>query len=101
MGTNRNIKKKANDDYQKRCEDSLGLNSAETTFVFVTPRRWGGKDDWVQAKNGEGIWAEVRAYDADDLEQWLELAPAVHTWFARLLGKWSEDAQDLESFWEE
>jgi len=101
MGTNRNVKKKANDDYQKRCTNSLGLDSAETTFVFVTPRRWGGKDKWVQEKNSEGIWGGVRAYDADDLEQWLELAPAVHTWLAQLLGKWSPDAQDLESFWEE
>lgn len=101
LGVKLDVKGKADADYQKRCDNSLGLIPAETTFVFVTPRRWGGKDDWVRKKNCEGIWAEVRAYDADDLEQWLELAPAVHTWLARLIGKWSEDTQDIGSFWDE
>ncbi|MBE9114394.1 hypothetical protein IQ249_00635 [Lusitaniella coriacea LEGE 07157] len=101
LGVNRKVKGKADDDYQKRCADSLGLTSSETTFVFVTPRRWGGKDDWIRAKNSEGIWAEVIAYDADDIEQWLELAPAVHIWLALLLGKWSENDQDIGSFWDE
>ncbi|NJO80300.1 MAG: hypothetical protein HC827_18510 [Cyanobacteria bacterium RM1_2_2] len=91
---------KATEDYQKRCTNPLGLNPAETTFVFVTSRRWRDKDSWAQEKTNEGIWAEVRAYDAVNLEQWLERAPNAHNWFARLLGKWTEDAQDLESFWE-
>jgi hypothetical protein len=101
LGVNRDVKGKADGDYQKRCEDPLGVVSAETIFVFVTLRRWGGKDDWVRKKNDEGIWAEVRAYDADDLEQWLELAPAVHAWLAQLVGKWTEGAQDISSFWDE
>lgn len=101
FGANKEIKGKADDDYCKRSTKPLNVIPAETTFIFVTPRRWGNKDNWVQEKNNEGIWAEVRAYDADDLEQWLELAPAVHTWLAKILGKWLEDAQDLGSFWEE
>lgn len=101
LGVSRDVKGKADSDYQKRCTKPLGVVPAETTFVFVTPRRWGGKDDWVRKKNDEGIWAKVRAYDADDLEQWLELAPAVHAWLAQLVGKWSEDAQDLGSLWNE
>jgi hypothetical protein len=101
LGVNGGVKKKAESDYQKRCTNPLGVVPAETTFVFVTPRRWGGKDDWVREKNDEGIWAEVRAYDADDLEQWLELAPAVHAWLAQLVGKWTEGTQDISSFWDE
>ncbi len=101
LGVNRDVKGKADGDYQKRCTNPLGVVPTETTFVFVTPRRWGRKDDWVREKNDEGIWAEVRAYDADDLEQWLEFAPAVHAWLAQLVGKWTEGAQDLSSFWDE
>lgn len=101
LGVNTRIKTKADADYKKRCDDSLGLSPPEITFVFVTPRRWAGKERWVQKKNSEGIWAEVRAYDADDLEQWLELAPAVHAWLAQILGKWSENFQDLSSWWDE
>src|SRR5581483_906571 len=42
---------------------------------------------------------EVRAYDADDLEQWLELAPAVHIWLSRLVGKSPSGVVDLETAW--
>lgn len=101
LGVNQDVKGKADDDYDKRVKNPLGVVPAETTFVFVTPRRWGNKDKWERDKKSEGIWADVRAYDADDLEQWLELAPAVHAWLARLVGKWSEEAQDLGSFWDE
>jgi hypothetical protein len=99
MGATAAVKGKADGDYAKRCEEPLGVDPAQSTFVFVTPRRWGGKDEWVRGKQDEGIWSEVRAYDADDLEQWLELAPAVHVWLSILLGKHPEDAMDLGSFW--
>lgn len=99
MGVTAGVKGKADGDYVKRCEEPLGVDPAQSTFVFVTPRRWGGKDEWVRGKQAEGIWREVRAYDADDIEQWLELAPAVHVWLSILLGKHPEDAMDLGSFW--
>jgi hypothetical protein len=101
LGTNKDIKGKADDDYDKRCKAPLETNPAETTFIFVTPRRWANKDKWIQEKNTEGIWAEVRAYDADNLEQWLEIAPAVHSWLARLIGNFPEGALSLGDFWDE
>ncbi len=101
FGATRDIKGKADSDYKKRCAEPLGIIPAQAAFIFVTLRRWGRKDDWTQEKNQEKIWAKVIAYDADDLEQWLELAPGVHTWFSRILGKWSEDTLDLGGFWEE
>ncbi len=51
FGTNRSIKTKADEEYEKRKQDSLGLVPAETTFVFVTLRRWGGKDKWVKTES--------------------------------------------------
>jgi hypothetical protein len=101
FGTNRAIKGKADADYTKRCNEPLAINPAETTFIFVTPRRWGNKDEWIEEKNAERIWAEVRVYDADDLEQWLEIAPAVHSWLARLIGKFPEGALSLGDFWDD
>jgi hypothetical protein len=99
LSTNKAVKGKADDDYEKRCKDPRGIDPAQCTFVFVTPRRWGGKDDWVAARQNENVWREVRAYDADDLETWLDLAPAVHIWLSLLIGKHPENAMDLESFW--
>lgn len=99
FGTNKHVKSKADDDYEKRKENPLGIVPAETVFVFVTPRRWSKKAEWMQARQAEGFWREVRVYDADDLETWLESAPAVHVWLSILLGKHPETAVDIENFW--
>lgn len=99
LGTGKAVKGKADDDYEKRKADPLDQIPAETTFVFVTTRRWGGKDDWVNARQAEGFWKEVRAYDADDLATWLETAPHIHIWLSIVLGKHPEAAVDLSHFW--
>ena len=101
IGTGRNIKSKANDDYSKRTENPNGVTPSKTTFIFVTSRRWSEKDKWIEEKNREGIWAKVQAYDADDLEEWLELAPSVHAWLSQLIGKMPPDVQDLEDYFED
>jgi hypothetical protein len=85
LGTGVDFRSKANSDYRSRSEDPLGRDPATTTFVFVTPRHWADKQEWAAAKRGEGVWADVRVFDVDDIEQALELAPAVHARFP----KWS------------
>lgn len=101
IGTNRDIKGKADSDYEKRKADPLRLQPGDTTFVFVTPRRWGGKDKWVEARRAEGFWRDVRAYDADDLAAWLERALGVHLWLSILIGKHPEGATDISNFWDD
>jgi hypothetical protein len=66
----------------------------------VTPRHWNNKTHWVEEKKKDGFWCDVRAYDADDLEQWMELAPSVHIWASILLGKHPKNVEDLDTFWE-
>lgn len=101
LGADRGVKGKADSDYEKRTKDPLGLDPKETTYIFVTPRRWRDKDKWVASKRKEAIWRDVRAYHADDLAAWLESAPGVHVWLSVLLGKHPEEAVDLGRFWEE
>src|ERR1700722_4887730 len=62
-----NILQKACDDYQKRTAEPAPLDPASSAYVFVTPRHWPKKDKWAKARQDEGLWREVRAYDADDL----------------------------------
>ena len=92
---------KASADYGKRTDDPQGVAPAGATFVFVTPRQWSGKRNWVKERCDEGKWAEVRAFDASDLATWLEQAPAVSAWFARLIGKLPAGGYTtLEDWWE-
>lgn len=100
FGTDQKIKGKADEDYKKRTENSQGIDKKSTTFVFVTSRIWTKRDEWVQKKNADGQWAEVKGLNAGDLETWLELCPAVHRWFAReIIGKRSDGSWDIEQAW--
>ncbi len=86
---------KANDDYEKRTTEPLGLERTSATFVFVTSRRWTGKRQWESEHREEGIWRDVRAFDADDLVMWLEQAPKVSQWFASKIYKLPFDHQAI------
>ena len=82
LGTNQDPQSKANADYEKRTGDPLGYNPLDATFVFVTPRTWTKKEEWVSQKKEEKKWKDVIVYDGISLEQWLDEAPAVSRWFA-------------------
>src|SRR5215216_2554106 len=101
IGTNKGIRAKADQDYEKRKVDPLGYSPAETTYIFVTPRRWRDKDAWIIERQSEGVWKDVRAYDADDIEAWLEIGPNVHIWLSILLGKHPESVVDISNYWSE
>lgn len=100
LGSSGNVKGKADVDYEKRTTDPLGINQSESTFVFVTSRRWKNKAQWAADRKKEGMWGDVRAFDADDLEEWMETAPAVHIWLSIHLGKHPHGMIDAESYWQ-
>lgn len=100
LSTRSDSKGKADDDYKTRSDNPLQLHPPNTSFVYATARRWSGKENWVDEKQREGVWKDVRAYDADDLDTWIEQAPAVDLWFSILLGKRPLGAIDLNSFWD-
>lgn len=99
LGVDQDPRRKAEEVYQQRTKDALGLEKSETTFVFVTPRKWTQKRKWCQEKNNLRVWKEVRAYDSADLEEWLETAPGVDAWFATIIGKRPQGLTDLEEHW--
>ena len=106
FGVSANPKGKADDDYEKRKAtqpySAVGrVDPTSTTFVFVTPRRWSAKTKWLKKRRAESFWHDVRVLDADDLETWLEQAPATHVWLSTLLGRRPVGADDLEAIWQD
>jgi len=97
FGTNKNINKKAEDDYQKRTNSSSDKN---ISYLFTTTKTWAKKSDFEEEKNRENKWKEVKGINTDDLELWLNLAPAVHRWFARIIGKRPLNSFDIEQSFE-
>lgn len=96
-----NITQKATGDYRKRSKKALPLDPINAAFVFVTLHHWARKDEWVKARQDEGLWREVRAYDATDLVHWIEQAPAVGLWLAARLNKRPPGTRELDKLWEE
>ncbi len=101
LSTEKRIGQKATEDYDRRTTLTPESERQQTTFVFVTPRRWRpGKDRWVRQKRRRGEWYDVRAYDAQDLEEWLAAAPEVDRWIAGRLGLRPDGVTEIEDYWE-
>ncbi len=101
LGTGRNPQAKANNDYAARLRSVRLARRAQSTFVFVTARNWPRKGKWVETKTSAGDWKAVRAYDASDLEQWLEQSLPGQMWLAKQLRlpEMDRDYDTLDAMW--
>ena len=100
LSVQKDPQKKADEDYEKRTDDPLGVDPSEAAFVFVTPRRWPGKTKWMTARQHEASWRTVLALDADDLVAWLDAAPSVAIQFAAPIRGYRPDGVvSLHDWW--
>ena len=99
FGTNREPRRKAEHDHAARLSSISPVERAECTFVFVTPRNWPGKSEWARDKRATGDWKDVRAFDASDLEQWLEQSIPTQIWLAEQLGLPIDGFETLDRCW--
>ena len=99
FGTDRKPAAKAESDYSARLTSVDITERKNSTFVFVTPRNWPGKTAWEKQKNQAGDWKAVRAFDASDLEQWLEQSVTAQIWLAEQLGLPDKGYETLEQAW--
>lgn len=99
FGCNEEPKQKADGDYSARIKSTPTHEREEMHFLFVTPRKWNGKEKWLKEKAALGEWSSVRAYDASDIEQWLEQSISAQGWFAEQTGVPVEGVASLEEQW--
>ncbi|WP_407048920.1 hypothetical protein [Methyloraptor flagellatus] len=93
------ITHKANTDYDKRTRETPQNIRRASVYVAVTGRVWPGRAKWVAEKLGAGEWADVRAYDAGTIEEWLENTPAVKLEFGDEIGLTGHGVEDLGRHW--
>jgi len=101
FGCNIDPEKKAQSDYNARAKSLSAAERKNTTFIFVTPHNWPEKSAWEKRRQTERKFKDVRAFDASDLEQWLEQSVATQTWFSELLGISEPGLRSLELCWKE
>jgi hypothetical protein len=94
------IRTKADRDYNSRTRQTPDNIRTDATLIMISARRWTQKKKWVDGKRDAREWAQVRAYDADDLEQWLEQTPAVALQFAEELGLAGPGVESLARHWQ-
>ncbi|MEM6610212.1 MAG: HigA family addiction module antitoxin [Pseudomonadota bacterium] len=99
FGVNKSIKGKADKDYEKSVKATPKADRLKTTFVFVTPRRWPGKDTWREDQLKKKHWKDIRVLDASDLEQWLEQSIPAQVWFANENGNEFRGTSSLDRCW--
>jgi transcriptional regulator with XRE-family HTH domain len=100
VGVEKDPRAKADEDFAKWQKKPRGLVKRRSTFIFVTPRKYLKKAEWVEEKTGLKSWKQVRFYDSASLEEWLESAPAVDIWLARQLGL-PLGLIDLDEYWKD
>jgi addiction module HigA family antidote len=100
FGCNKDPKDKAELDYAARVASIPAADRKNLTFIFATPRDWPKKDVWVKERASEKQWKDVRALDANDIEQWLEQSVPAQNWLAEKLGNGSDDILSLEESWD-
>ena len=74
-------------------------NRSQRSFVFQTARRWPERDAWAEERRNSGDWMDVRAFDCDDLEQWIEHSAPVQVWLSEQLGTPVDGYRSLERCW--
>lgn len=99
FGTDQNPGRKAEGDYRARLGSLTRQERLRSTFVFVTPRNWAGKIAWEAQKKRAREWREVRAFDASDLEQWMEQSVHSQIWFSEQIALPTTGYRTLERAW--
>ena len=82
FSTSADISQKATHDIKKREK----IASNKMVFVFVSSRNWKQKEKWLNDISSSK-WKKLLAYDANDLEQWLEFSPCTSLWISEQIGK--------------
>ena len=96
---NQRTHSKAEQDYSARVKSIPKDERRNLAFVFVTPRNWSQKENWVSKKRKLDDWKDLRVYDASDLEQWLEDSAPTQVWFSERLGRPVSGYRSLDQCW--
>lgn len=95
------VGRKADGDYATRTNETPVEVKRATTFVCLTGRHWKKKKAWEEEKRKLGEWRDVRAFDADDIEQWVERGSfGFIAWLGRQIGSRPTGVDDIGQRWE-
>ncbi|MFZ1489494.1 MAG: hypothetical protein WAS51_06105 [Ilumatobacteraceae bacterium] len=101
LSTKKQSNPKAEEDYEKRLAGPEGAATTDVTYVAVICRPWVKAASFASTHSAEGRWRDVRAYNVEDVETWLEGAPGTTIWLAEKLGRPVGGIRALDRWWED
>lgn len=100
LSTEKSVGAKADRDYNKRVEAPGVAQPSEYEYVAASLRAWNKREDWAREKRDSGFWKDVQAYGLDDIDAWLEDAPATWAWFSEQNGLTPYGLRTVSTWWE-
>lgn len=101
VSVRRDVRTKADEDYQKRVTAPVGWLTSDTVYSQVSLRAWQSRNTWAEAKTAENRWSKVQALGLDDIMSWLSVAPQTEFWLAERLGLRPEEFIPAGKWWEQ
>lgn len=102
-GANSDYKTKFKADLSKRSEPLCSLT--DHVFVFISARKIRDKQKVISDVVGKvekaSFWKDIKIFDADNIETWLNQDYATTAWFCNLLRKRCDDIYDFNKKWKE
>jgi len=92
---------KADEDYVKRLTGPDGGSTAQVTYVEAILAPWTNARKWATQRTKERRWKQVRAYNIDQIDGWLDRAPATTAWLAGQLGKAMPGVRSADTWFEQ
>ena len=102
-GQSEKIEDKFKSDLKKRTKELNGQKT-DRTFIFITTHKLKDKNGIIKKlKNSNheySLWKDIKIFDADDIETWLDFDPAATSWLAYILGKPRNNVRSFEEVWD-
>lgn len=101
-GQSKDVERKFQDDLEKRSNQLSGRTDA--IFCFITTYKLKDKNETLkkikQLVPNSNLWSEIKIFDADNIETWLEHDHATMAWLADILGKTTYGVKSFERYWD-
>lgn len=104
FGTDTDAIGKFRSDIEKRSNAPLGVDVADTVFIFSTLKIWNHRtsiEELINESKSRYSWKDIRIIDGSKIALWLEECPTVSVWFAEMVGKAVPGIRTMKAFWEE
>ena len=103
-GQNANTEYKFKTDLIKRTKELQNKN-INPIFIFITTHKLKNKQKNIQTIKSTipniNLWKDIKIFDADDIETWLDYDYATQAWFADIIGKPIDNIKSFDMIWAE